>query len=58
MILFNGKEINFISIGNKALSAIYQGTRLVWIAVRSCFGSGIWIETKPWLNEEKWKNNK
>lgn len=58
MILFNNKEINLISIGNKTLSAIYKGSRLVWMAVRSCFGSGIWIQSKPWINNEKWKNNK
>lgn len=35
---------------------IYKGARLVWTAVRSCFGAGFWINDKPWLNDEAWKN--
>ena len=35
---------------------IYNGARLVWTAVRSCFGAGYWINEKPWLNDEAWKN--
>jgi len=31
---------------------------LVWQAVRSCFGSGVWVSAKPWLGQEKWKNKK
>lgn len=27
-------------------------------AVRSCFGSGVWIDEKPWIDEELWKDNK
>lgn len=27
-------------------------------AVRSCFGSGLWVSAKPWLGEEKWKDSK
>lgn len=40
------------------LAAVYHGVRLVWMAVRSCFGSGIWVSEKPWLGNETWKNNK
>lgn len=25
--------------------------------IRSCFGSGFWINEKPWFNDESWKNN-
>jgi len=35
---------------------IYKGARLVWTAVRSCFGAGYWLNDKPWLNDEAWKN--
>lgn len=37
-------------------TAIYKGARLVWMAIRSCFGAGFWINEKPWLNSEAWKN--
>lgn len=36
---------------------VRKGARLIWQAIRSCFGSGYWINGKPWLNEEPWKNN-
>ena len=35
---------------------IYKGARLVWTGIRSCFGAGFWVNEKPWLNEEAWKN--
>lgn len=41
-----------------AASEIYRGDRLVWTAVRSCFGRGEWITEKPWLSRDSWKNNK
>jgi len=57
MIYKNGKEITAVSLGTRAIAAIYKGTQLVWQAIRSCFGSGQWINEKPWINEEAWKNN-
>lgn len=55
-IFIGGKEITAINAYGKAVTAIYAGTRLVWQAIRSCFGSGWWVNEKPWLNEEGWKN--
>lgn len=34
------------------------GLEKIYEAVRSCFGSGRWLNRKPWLNKEKWKNFK
>ena len=34
-----------------------EGARLVWTAIKSCFGAGYWVNEKPWLNSEGWKNN-
>lgn len=56
MILKNGKEITILYYGKKAISTVRYGTRLVWQAIRSCFGGGGWINEKPWLNDEGWKN--
>jgi len=39
-------------------TALYIGDRLFWQAVRSCFGTGTWISAKPWIGDDKWKNNK
>lgn len=49
-------QINIIKNGAiKAISYVYYGTNLVWQAVRSCFGSGIWVSEKSWLGDEAWK---
>ncbi len=44
------------TFGNKALSYIYYGSKLVWQAIRSCFGKGFWVNDKPWANGDKWAN--
>lgn len=57
MIGNNKREIIALYKQGKKTQAIYKGVFLVWQAIRSCFGSGIWINDKPWLNDEGWKNN-
>ena len=44
------------AFGSKALSYIYYGSKLVWQAIRSCFGKGFWVNDKPWANDDAWKN--
>lgn len=46
----NGKEITF--------TAMYIGDLLFWQGKRSCYGLGIWRPAKPWLDNEKWKDNR
>lgn len=55
---YNQHSIVAKIINSRPLAAVYHGLRLVWIAVRSCFGSGIWIDEKPWIDDEFWKDNK
>lgn len=57
MIYKGNKEIVLIYYGKHAVSAVYKGAKLVWQAIRSCFGSGAWYNDKPWINSEGWKNN-
>lgn len=52
-----GREIAAVYMKDKAIAAIYDGARLVWEAVSSCFGKGFWMSPLPWSNEEGWKNN-
>lgn len=40
----------------QVVQEIYKGARLVWTGIRSCFGAGFWINDKPWLNDDAWKN--
>ena len=58
MLNINGKTVVSMMRDGKILSAMYRNGQLIWQAVRSCFGSGIWVERKPWLDTEKWKDNK
>ena len=58
MIYKEGKEITKIFKSNKEISYVYPGALLVWQPIRSCFGSGFWVNEKPWLSEEGWRNNK
>lgn len=45
----------------KNIGAIYKGSKLVWLtiynAIKSCFGSGTWLEDKLWITDDTWKNN-
>lgn len=41
---------------NRYVAAVYQGSRLVWQYIRSCFGRGYWINEKPWSETDGWKN--
>lgn len=57
MIHSNGKEVVAIHTKGKVISAVYKGAKHVWQAVRSCFGSGHWVNAKAWVNQEAWRNN-
>lgn len=43
----------------RKIGAIYKGAQLMWLsvynAIRSCFGSGTWLQDKPWLNGDPWR---
>ena len=44
----------------KNIGAICQGTKLVWRtiynAIKSCFGSGTWLDDKPWIDSDTWQD--
>jgi len=52
----NKKELTGIFINKTPIQTVYQFGVVLWQAVRSCFGSGIWVNEKPWINDEAWKN--
>lgn len=53
---YDNKEIAAKARGMRPIAAVMHGLKVVWMAVRSCFGSGVWVENKPWLDNEKWKS--
>lgn len=52
------RDVTFIAKGTRVVQAVYKGVVLVWMAVRSCFGSGVWVNEKPWIDSENWKDEK
>lgn len=56
MIRVGNKEIDLVYFSGKAISEVYKGSKLIWQAIKSCFASGYWINEKPWINTEGWKN--
>lgn len=57
-IFFKDKEITSLSFGNKVISYVYYGGKLVWEAFRSCFDKGFWVNDQQWNNNTAWRNNK
>lgn len=51
------KEISAIYYKDKVIAAIYKGGKLLWEAIKSCFGKGLWLNDYPWDNQDAWKNN-
>lgn len=55
MIRKNNHQAAAVYYGTRAIAAVYRGARLVWTAIRSCFGSGVWLSEKNWVDNENWK---
>lgn len=46
-----------VQTGSKlTITAIYKGANQIWSLIKSCFGSGFWINKQTWSNTENWKN--
>lgn len=55
-IVTKNKYVESVYIGKRAVSTIYKGSVKVFEAIKSCFGKGYWVNEKPWLNNDVWKN--
>ena len=56
MIIKDRKEITERYWGIRPIAYVYRGIQLIWSAISSCFGSGMWLNNKPWSNDDAWKN--
>lgn len=64
MINVGRKDISRIELDDngikRVITKIYAEVngelKLIWEAIRSCFGSGWWINNRPWINNNAWKN--
>lgn len=57
MLAIKGKKIARLAIRGELVARLAYGGRLIFESVRSCFGSGRWVQKKPWLGKEAWKND-
>jgi len=55
MLKYNDKEISSIFYKSKSIQTVYHYSKIVWEAVKSCFGRGFWISSKPWVGKDAWK---
>lgn len=56
MIGFGKNDISALSYGAVVIVAVSKGIDAVWTSIRSCFGSGAWMDDKPWADDEGWKD--
>lgn len=57
MKAINGGYIKSHMIDGNLVTTIWLNGKVIWQAVNSAFGSGAWINEKPWINSDAWKNN-
>lgn len=59
-IYLGNKEITSIHKDGKSAQEVWNyvngAWRMVWQAIRSCFGRGFWNNIKGWDNTGKWNN--
>lgn len=54
-MFFGEQDIVKIKAFGFLSSNVYKGTKLIWQAIRSCFGAGYWRGDKPWFGTDAWK---
>ena len=53
--IVNNDSVNITAFG-KVISKVVYGGKVVWELIRSCFGSGWWVNIRSWSNSDGWKN--
>lgn len=56
MLSIKNKVVDKFFVNEKSLSEIFAKLKKIWVAIKSCFGKGFWINEKPWDNLDGWRN--
>lgn len=56
MIHIGGRTVASWSVNGKMVQTMYRNGQLIWQAIMSCFGSGMWLNNRAWKNTDGWKN--
>ena len=55
----NDREVNGINRNGHDTQEVWKNVggvwRMVWTAIRSCFGAGFWRGDRPWIGADAWK---
>lgn len=57
MIWLDGKEFASQMMNGGTIETMWLNGHIIWQGIRSCYGKGYWRPEKPWLDNEKWKDN-
>lgn len=50
------KNVTRITTFDKAIIRVIAAGKVIWELISSCFGSGYWINERPWINSDGWNN--
>ena len=56
MMWRNGKGMETQMKSGSMVETMWRNGKIIWQGIRSCFGGGLWLNNKPWLNDDAWKN--
>jgi hypothetical protein len=56
--MWKGKDkYSILQIGKDVVFVMWLGAVKIYNSIRSCFGTGRWIQNKPWTSKDIWRNN-
>jgi hypothetical protein len=57
MLMRNGEIAEQLMMNGELIESMWLNGELIYQGLRSCYGKGYWRPNKPWLDNEKWKDN-
>lgn len=56
MMWIDGSGIETMMMSGGMVETMWRNGHIIWQGIRSCFGGGLWLDDKPWLDDDAWKN--